>query len=71
MRKGLNIFEAALERRDLARECIEEKNQRRGLITIIPRSLSGPADASKIAPVSFTVREATCAARAAAGGVID
>ena len=49
--------DAPLERRDLALEGIEEKNQTRGLISILRSTrLSEPLDASKIVSVIFTAR---------------
>jgi hypothetical protein len=47
--------EPALERRDLAREGVKEKNQSRGLtLDFLSARLSGPSDASKIVAVLFT-----------------
>ena len=51
------IADAPLERRDLAREGIEEKNQARGPISILRGTrLSERRDASKIVSVIFTAR---------------
>jgi len=48
--------EPALERRDLAREGIKEKNQSRVLILDFRSThLSEPSDASKIVPVFFNL----------------
>jgi hypothetical protein len=48
--------EPALERRDLAREGVKEKNQSRGLILDFRSArLSEPSNASKIVPVGFTL----------------
>jgi hypothetical protein len=46
----------ALERRDLAREGVKEKNQSRDLILDFRNAcLSEPSDASRIVPVVFTL----------------
>ncbi len=53
------IANAAFERRDLARESIEEKNQSRGPIPVFRRArLSRRSNASKIVAVFFTSRGA-------------